>query len=83
MLVEHPRATFLVDPAAARDMVTPIAGQQPGWVRRVLAPPAGVVPTGDALAELGPLATELDFALITRTRTTSAGCSTCPGCRSR
>ncbi|WP_141778533.1 MBL fold metallo-hydrolase [Nocardioides albertanoniae] len=61
-VVEHPDATFVVDPSYCRDAPERALAELPGMLRRLVAPPADTVATVDSLraAQVRP-----DFALPT------------------
>jgi glyoxylase-like metal-dependent hydrolase (beta-lactamase superfamily II) len=61
-VVEHPDATFIVDPGLCRDAATRALNELPGPLRLAGAPPKRAIATADALL-LEPYA--LDFALPT------------------
>jgi glyoxylase-like metal-dependent hydrolase (beta-lactamase superfamily II) len=63
-VVEHPDATFLVDPAYCRDAPERVITELPGLLRRVVTPPSNTIATVDALASAPPSRTP-DFALPT------------------
>ncbi|MDM4142319.1 MULTISPECIES: MBL fold metallo-hydrolase [Mycobacterium] len=63
-VVCHPDATFIVDPAVCVDVERRAIAQLPAVLRVAVRPPAGTVPTINALGRL-PEATRLDFALPT------------------
>jgi glyoxylase-like metal-dependent hydrolase (beta-lactamase superfamily II) len=61
-VIQHPEATFLVDPAYCRDARTRALSEHPWVVRKVATPPAATIATVDSLdaARIKP-----DFALPT------------------
>lgn len=61
-VVEHPQATFLIDPAYCRDASTRALNEHPWVVRKVATPPAATIATVDSLNGAGITA---DFALPT------------------
>ncbi|MDT5078928.1 MAG: hypothetical protein QOJ80_3565 [Mycobacterium sp.] len=61
-VVNHPEATFIVDPSVCVDAETRAVAQLPTFLRVAVSPPRDVVPTVVALEEA---AVELDFALPT------------------
>ncbi|WP_067821050.1 MBL fold metallo-hydrolase [Nocardia inohanensis] len=63
-VVQHPQATFLVDPSVCVDAETRAIGQLPAALRRIVRPPADTLPTIDALRRVPALPTP-DFALPT------------------
>ncbi len=63
LLVEHPAARFLVDPAICKDVERRALAELPAILRLAVRPPAGIVSTAQALAEIGNPA--IDFALPT------------------
>lgn len=64
-VVTHPDATFIVDPGVSLDVRTRVISQLPAALRVVMRTPPGTVATVTALAERGPNAPRLDFALPT------------------
>ncbi|WP_166904903.1 MBL fold metallo-hydrolase [Mycobacterium sp. DL440] len=63
-IVEHPRARFVVDPSMCADVGVRVLSQLPAVLRPAVTPPADVVTTAAALAEvLGE--NRVDFALPT------------------
>lgn len=65
LVVDHPRARFLVDPAVCRNPVARVINQQPVWLRPAFRPNDDIVATVDALAELAADSRPVDFALAT------------------
>ncbi|MGW0246431.1 MBL fold metallo-hydrolase [Nocardia goodfellowii] len=63
-VIEHPDATFLVDPSVCRDAGKRAIAQLPGVLRPVVTPPAETLPTVTALARVPHLPAP-DFALPT------------------
>ncbi len=61
-VIEHPSATFLVDPAYCRDARHRAINELPGLLRPVVTPPPATIPTIDAMRILG---VDPDFALPT------------------
>ncbi|MGH3350755.1 MAG: MBL fold metallo-hydrolase [Nocardioides sp.] len=61
-VVQHPEATFVVDPAYCRDAPHRALSELPGMLRRLVTPPADTIATVDSLqaADVRP-----DFALPT------------------
>ncbi len=64
-VVEHPDATFLVDPAVCRDVMGRAVNELPAVLRVGVRPPADVVSTAEALAELDYDPASIAFALPT------------------
>lgn len=65
MVVTHPRARFLLDPAVSRAVHQRIMPQHPPLLRTAVRPPRDIIATADALDESGVDASSLDFALVT------------------
>ncbi|MDT0222905.1 MBL fold metallo-hydrolase [Gordonia sp. AC31] len=63
-VVEHPEATFLVDPGFCRDAHHRVLPELPTILRPLITPPRSTVSTADGL-ELRPLHRSPDFALPT------------------
>jgi glyoxylase-like metal-dependent hydrolase (beta-lactamase superfamily II) len=63
-IVEHPKATFIVDPAVCRHAEQRAIAQLPAVLRVAVRPPADTIPTITALTQL-PEVPQLDFALPT------------------
>ena len=63
-VVEHPDATFLVDPAYCREAPARALAEIPALLRRLVTPPPATIATVDALAS-APLSRVPDFALPT------------------
>ena len=63
-IVEHPKATFIVDPALCMRAEERVITQLPAVLRAVVRPPADTIPTIKALTQL-PETPQLDFALPT------------------
>ncbi|BCJ33250.1 MBL fold metallo-hydrolase [Actinocatenispora thailandica] len=63
-VVEHPEATFLVDPSVCRDAAHRAIAQLPGVLRVAVRAPAGTVATVDALRRVPQLPSP-EFALPT------------------
>ncbi|MDG3016997.1 MBL fold metallo-hydrolase [Speluncibacter jeojiensis] len=63
-VVEHPEATFLVDPSYCRDAPHRAIAELPGVLRPVVTPPADTLATVDSLAAAG-VGRIPDFALPT------------------
>ncbi|MEV6773320.1 MBL fold metallo-hydrolase [Nocardia sp. NPDC051030] len=63
-VVEHPQATFMVDPAVCIDAENRAIAQLPALLRRAVRPPADTIPTITALGRESGLPA-LDFALPT------------------
>lgn len=65
MVVTHPRARFLLDPAVSREVHDRVLPQHPQPLRAAVRPPRDIVATADALAESSVVPSSLDFALVT------------------
>lgn len=63
-VIEHPEATFIVDPSFCLDAERRAIAQLPAVIRALVRPPAGTVPTITAIRDL-PAPPALDFALPT------------------
>ncbi|WP_245848709.1 hypothetical protein [Mycobacterium palustre] len=63
-VVEHPEATFIVDPAVCTDVQHRAIAQLPAALRVAVRPPAATIPTVTALNRL-PERPRLDFAVPT------------------
>jgi glyoxylase-like metal-dependent hydrolase (beta-lactamase superfamily II) len=63
-VVKHPEATFMVDPAVCTHVEQRAIAQLPAVLRVAVRPPAGTIPTIEALAQLRETP-RLDFALPT------------------
>jgi glyoxylase-like metal-dependent hydrolase (beta-lactamase superfamily II) len=64
-LVEHPQATFLVDPSVCEDVHHRALSELPAVLRKAVAPPRNIVPVLDMLAGVGLSPSEIAFALPT------------------
>lgn len=65
MVVTHPRARFLLDPAVSRAVHERVIPEHPRLIRAAVRPPRDIVATAEALDESGLTASSLDFALVT------------------
>jgi len=63
-IVQHPKATFIVDPAVCMHAQQRVITQLPAVLRVAVRPPTGTIPTMTALTQL-PETPQLDFALPT------------------
>lgn len=64
-VVEHPQATFVVDPSICTDVLNRAVNELPTMLRLGVRPPPDVVDVSTALAEAGVAPEDLDFALPT------------------
>jgi glyoxylase-like metal-dependent hydrolase (beta-lactamase superfamily II) len=64
-LVEHPEATFLIDPSVCEDVGRRVLSEMPTLLRKAVEPPSGIVPVQHMLTEVGLGPTDIAFALPT------------------
>lgn len=64
-LVEHPDATFLVDPSICENVYRRALSEMPAAMRKAVAPPKDIVPVRDMLTEVGLSPADIAFALPT------------------
>jgi glyoxylase-like metal-dependent hydrolase (beta-lactamase superfamily II) len=64
-LVEHPDATFLVDPSICEDVGRRALSELPAVLRKAVEPPKDIVPIRDMLSEVGLGPEDIAFALPT------------------
>jgi glyoxylase-like metal-dependent hydrolase (beta-lactamase superfamily II) len=64
-LVEHPDATFLVDPSVCDDVRSRVLSEMPTPLRKAVEPPRGIVAVRDMLTEVGLGPADIAFALPT------------------
>lgn len=64
-LVEHPEATFLIDPSVCEDISTRSLSEMPAPLRKAVEPPADHVVIREMLDEAGVSTDDLAFALPT------------------
>ncbi len=64
-LVEHPDATFLVDPSICEDVRGRALSEMPAGLRKAVEPPRDIVPVRDMLTEVGLGPADIAFALPT------------------
>lgn len=64
-LVEHPDATFLIDPSVCEDVERRALSEMPTALRKAVAPPQSILGVRDMLTEVGLGPADIAFALPT------------------
>ena len=64
-LIEHPDATFLVDPSVCEDVRPRVLSEMPALIRKAVEPPRNIISVRDMLTEVGLGQADIAFALPT------------------